>query len=173
MGTFLSIFAFLLAGAGCVLAWRARRASLRLALEMIQLRDRLAQAEEGRALAEEAVALARTHREAPDPDLLARLIEVESQVRDAASARPSSVANPAVGLPAGASTLAESEDQRMHVRQQLEQRGFERVSILGAAEDGRYLVEAVRRGVVSKGHAELAPDGTLYWRSMSSLRAFP
>jgi hypothetical protein len=164
MDMLLAIFAFLLAGTGCVLAWRARRASLRLALEMIEMRDRLAEAEQGRAAAEatmkEMDAVSRTKDQAADPSLLPRLIDLEYSVRDALSARPSPGRTP-------------GDDPRVHVRTQLEQRGFERVSILGAAEDGRYLVEAVRRGVVSKGHAEIAPDGVVHWHSLSSLRAFP
>ena len=158
----LALLAFLLAGVAVVWAWRARAAALRLALEMIELRDRLAEAERAHLDSEEVTALHRSRGAVVDPSLLPRLRALEAQVRKAMVA-------PAT--PAGSEPR--EEDPQTRVRNQLERRGFERVDFLGEAEDGSFLVVTERAGVISKGHAELRADGVVHLRDISSLRAFP
>ena len=160
MSLMLSILACVVAVLAGVLGWRARRASLRLALEMVELRDRLAVAERINREAAEAAQMERTVAPPADAGLLSRIITLEGQLRDAVAGRA------APGMDPG-------EDPRQHVRRELKRRGFHSISILGSADGGRYLVEAERGGVVSKGHAEIVPDGTVHWHSLSSLRAFP
>jgi hypothetical protein len=160
MSLLLSILACVVALIAGVLSWRARRASLLLALEMIQLRDRLAAAERINREAAEAAQMQRTTAPPADAGLLSRVIALEGRLRDALAGRAAPGRDP-------------GEDPRQHVRRELKRRGFHNISILGSADGGRYLVEAERSGVVSKGHAELVPDGTVHWHSLSSLRAFP
>lgn len=158
----LAILASIVAGVAVVWAWRARAAALRLALEMIELRDRLAAVERAHLEAEEVTAVHRSRGTGVDPTLVPRLVALEDQVRKTE-----------IAPPASAAPEPTEEDPQTQVRKQLQRRGFERVVFLGTAEDGRYLVETERAGVVSKGHAELAADGVVHLRSMSSLRAFP
>ena len=158
----LALLAFILAGAAVVWAWRARAAALRLALEMIELRDRLAEAERAHLDSEEVTALHRSRGADVDPSLVPRLVALEAQVRKAI-----------VAPPAPAAPEPTEEDPKTRVRKQLERRGFERVDILGTVEDGRFLVETERAGVISKGHAEIDADGVVHLLGISSLRAFP
>jgi hypothetical protein len=160
MALMLAILALALTLVCCVLTWRARRAALHLALEMIELRDRLAALEQAGIEAAESAALTRSDDRGPDATLLPRVLALEAQLRDALAGRTAPGRDP-------------SDDPRVHVRTQLKHRGFHSISILGAAGDGRFLVEAERGGIVTKGHAEIAPDGTVHWASLSSLRAFP
>jgi len=158
----LALLACILAGVAVVWAWRARAAVLRLALEMIELRDRLAEVERAHLDSEEVTALHRSRGAVLDPGLVPRLVALETQVRKAMAAPSAPVA-----------AERTEEDPQTRVRKQLERRGFERIAFLGAAEDGRFLVETERAGVISKGHAELDEDGVVHLRDISSLRAFP
>ena len=162
MAVLLSILSLVLGAAALVLGWRARRASLRLALEMIELRDRLAQAEHGTLASEEADSMRRKTDTERDQSLAPRLIALEERVRGALETES----------PPAASDAPEF-DPRAHVREHLKRRGYERIAVLGAADDGSLAVEVERAGVVSKGHVVIGDDGRVHLRSVSSLRAFP
>lgn len=180
MALSLALVGLLLAAAACVLAWRARRSSHNLAREMIELRDRLAGAERGHLAAEERAAeaaevdasLERTVESSFDPELVQRLTSVEGQVRHLARGRTARV-DPGPEPGPESAPEPQSEDPRAVVRRHLEHRGFDSVSFLGRPRDGRHLVELERGGIVTKGHAEIAPDGSVRLHAISSLRAFP
>lgn len=167
MELILAVAALAAAVGALLLAFRCRASARRLALEMVQLRDRLARAE-------------RHYRDrggpggGPDgPDeaagrevLQVRLVELEERLRDAlARSADANVAAAAVEHGEG--------DNRGRILQYLRSEGYDRVAFLGPAGAGAWLVEAERGGVVSKGRAEVAQDGSVRLRSVSSVRAFP
>ena len=156
----LALVSVPLACAALVAAWRARAASHRLALEMVQLRDRLTAAEAGREAAEARAAVA-APGPAVDGNLVARLDQLEAELR-AAQARAPLRAAPSEGC----------DDLRTTVEERLRLQGFRRVTFLETLGGG-LVVEAERGGVTSKGRAEIRPDGTVHLRSISSVRAFP
>jgi hypothetical protein len=168
----LALLSVPLAGLAIVVAWRARAASHRLALEMVRLRDRLSEAEAARAAAEERAAHLPQGRDL-DPELVTRIDRLEARER-AARSREATVVGPVGGC----------EDLRVMVEERLRLQGFERVTFLPGSEDGAapegappgaggLIVEAERGGVTAKGRAEVRPDGTVRLRSVSSVRAFP
>ena len=159
MALMLAILALVIAGLACVAAWRAQRASHRLALEMIQLRDRLAKAEAGREAAERRVRLA-PPAESVDTHLRERVEAVEARLR-AAMERDRSL--PSEG----------EQDVRDAIRAHLGRQGYTRIAFLETGADGSVLVEAERHGTMSKGRAEVLADGGVRIRSVSSMRAFP
>lgn len=160
----LAILALVAAALAILLAWRSARASHRLALEMVHLRDRLAAAEAHYGELAEAAADAAPEERAPDATLTPRVEALEERLRVAlaSSARP---AAPDVG-----------EDPRERIRRGLRKQGYTYVAFLpsdGDGEDAELFVEAEREGVMSKGRVALADDGSVTFRSVSSLRAFP
>jgi hypothetical protein len=156
----ISILAFVAAGCGAVLAWRASRAAHRLALEMVHLRDRLAQAEARYRDGAHAVVRTPTGPATIDPSVTRRLAALEARVR-AATERP-----------AGASADTEQDATEL-IRRRLLRDGYTRVSLLDTGADGRVLLEAERDGVTRKGRAALNADGSVAWQPVSTLRAFP
>jgi len=156
----LSILAFVLAGLALGLAWRSHRQTHRLALEMVQLRDRLAAAEAHRH--EGAAGLPRVHAAtAADPTLAPRIAALEERLHSA----PRSAAA-VEGAPA-------ADDARAGLRQRLRAEGYRDIAFLDGTEPGDTLVEAERDGVLTKGRIERTEDGSFVLRSISSLRAFP
>ena len=161
MAVMLSILALVVAGAACIAAWRAHRASHRLALEMVHLRDRLTAAEAGREKAE------RRARHAPqtasgDDHLRERIEAVEARLR-AAMEREDALALHGEG----------EHDVRDEIRKHLRRQGYHRIAFLESGADGSVLVEAERHGTTTKGRAEVDSDGRVRLRSVSSVRAFP
>lgn len=161
MPLLLSILALVAAAIAIGVAWRAARAAHRLALEMVQLRDRLARAE---AHYEDAASAAERAVEAAsrgDPSLTARIEALEARLR-----------SERVLQQAQASPPVEAEPQDV-ARRHLLREGYTHVAILDTDEAGRMLVEAERDGITRKGRVTLKPDGRLEWRAVSTLRAFP
>ncbi len=164
----LAILALVAAAVAILLAWRSSRASHRLALEMVQLRDRLSAAETHYRELAEAAAHAPPQARAPDTTLAPRLEAVEDALEArlrTARAHPTRAVVPDAG-----------EDPRERIRRGLRKQGYTHVAFLTVeddAEDADVLVEAEREGVMSKGRVALAADGSVSFRSVSSLRAFP
>lgn len=159
MDILLGMIALAGAAAACVAAWRAHRASHRLALEMVQLRDRLTRAEAARDDAE-----ARARHAAPaetvDSHLRERLESVEARLRDALE-REVEV------------DIEDEHGLREEIGRQLRREGYHRIAFLESGSDGSVLVEAERQGTTAKGRAEIGADGRVRLRSVSSVRAFP
>lgn len=163
MALALAIAGFLAALGASIAAVRAHRATERLALEMVQLRDRLAAAERAyRRAARAPTAEAGDERTAVDAAWTTRVMDLESRLR---AAMEREAVSPA--------TDAGADDARSAVRAWLRAAGYERVAVLEAYEDGSLLVEAERGGATSKGRAELLPDGSVRFDAISSVRAFP
>jgi hypothetical protein len=158
-------FAAVLAAAGaCVVAFRSRAATRRLALEMIELRDRLARAE--RRYRQRKGAAGDAQREpapARDEALRDRVTELEGRLRDA-------LLEPTA---AGPESEPDPDPVRDRIRRHLRAQGYEHVAFLGASGEDAWLVEAERDGIVSKGRAEVDGDGAVQMRADSSVRAFP
>jgi len=154
----LSILAFVAAGLALGLAWRSRRQTHRLALEMVQLRDRLAAAE---ARARDAAVPLPAPVPAPDPTLGSRLSALEERLR--------------LALKPSSASLAASPTEDTHdvIRRRLRAEGYTHIAFLEGREPGDTRVEAERDGVLRKGRVEVAADGSLALRTVSSLRAFP
>jgi hypothetical protein len=159
MAIMLSILALVVASLACVAAWRAHRSSHRLALEMVQLRDRLAQAEAGRDAAERRAKLARP-AESVDSHLRDRVEAVEARLGAAMERDRAPMADGA-------------HDLRDEIRAHLSRQGYTRIAFLESGADGSVLVEAERHGTMTKGRAQVLSDGRVRLRSVSSVRAFP
>jgi len=157
----LSILALVTAACAMLLAWRATRAAHRLALEMVHLRDRLAQAEAHFRDAAHAVVRTPSGPATVDPSVTRRLASLEARVR-AATDRPDAA------LAGGA-----QDDPVERLRRRLLGDGYTRVTLLDTDPDGRVLVEAERDGVTRKGRAALNADGSVSWTPLTTLRAFP
>jgi len=161
MALTLSLIAIVVTLTATVAAWRARAASHRLALEMIQLRDRLARAETAREAAEERAA-SQPAATVVDPHMRERLDLVEQRLQDVAEREVSTVV-----------AADEDTDLRTKITKRLRREGYERIAFLESAGDGSLLVEAERGGSTTKGRAELRPDGRVRLTSISTYRAFP
>ena len=174
----ISLLALLAAGAAIYVAWRSRRTSHNLALEMVQLRDRFARMEgqqrddARRTLADQE----RTTRdEGPDhrlADMTARLDAVEEQVRRAIELGES-LDLQADHEAAPVEALDRPPDVRDLVRRGLRKQGYRRVYVLDITPDAKAVVEAERGGITAKGLAWIEPDGQVVMRSTRSHRAFP
>jgi len=166
----LSILASTVTLGACVMAWRARRAAQRLALEMVRLRDRLARAElhyEGGA--------PRAQGESPREEGLDRRV---SSLEERLSGRLQHSAEIA-RRPRRAQDPVGAEP-RARILGTLAREGYEEVRFLDAREEGDSAgpgagccFEARRAGVTAKGRAEILPDGSVRLRAVTSLRAFP
>jgi len=181
----LSILASAVTLVACVMAWRARRAAQRLALEMIHLRDRLVRAE-AHYKTDAARGVPARGRAAPPEDSAAdeslgpRLSALEERLRVTLE-HSAGAAHPAAGEAAHPATA----ELRTRILKHLRHRGYEHVRFLedstsaaiqpaameGASEG--LLVEAERGGVTAKGRVDLLPDGSLQMRAVSTVRAFP
>ncbi len=157
----LAIAALLVAIVACVIGVRGWRTSQRLALEMVQLRDRLSRAEKGyRDAAEKAAAYA-GQRPEPDEAWMPRMAALEDRLRTALQRE----------VPGG--NDEPEPDTRRSIRQHLKREGYERIAILDENADGTVELEAERGGVMTKGRAEILSDGTVRLQAISSVRAFP
>ncbi len=172
----LAILAIVAAAAAILLAWRSSRASHRLALEMVQLRDRLTAAEAHYRELAEAAAHAPPKERAPDTTFAPRLEALEHALEGALEER----LRTALAHQTRAAVPDAGEDPRERIRRALRKQGYTYVAFLpveSAAEndaaEADLLVEAEREGVMSKGRVALAADGSVSFRSVSSLRAFP
>ncbi len=177
----LDLAVLLAAAATFVVAWRGHRVGCRLALEMIQLRDRLAaietkmrQAARREASHGERSDAARDHGgralEAQLGLLGRRLDDLEAEVAHAVEQVESATLGSHEQAPPVADRPA---DLRELVRKGLRQQGWRRVNVLAVNADQRVRVEAERDGVTAKGLAWVEPDGQVVLRSERSLRAFP
>ncbi|MEZ6008447.1 MAG: hypothetical protein R3F05_11880 [Planctomycetota bacterium] len=176
MELILALVALLAAAGTAVLAWRSHRVSRNLALEMVQLRSRLAGIEKQ---LRETVRRLDAHAERPGPGqdvthhlgaLGRRLEDLEAQVAQAVEqAEALALAGPDV-LP-----IHEDRDPDVRdlVRRGLRQQGYRRVYVLEVTPEGKALVEAERGGITAKGLAWVEPDGQVVMRSQLSHRAFP
>ena len=175
MAVLLSSLALLAAAGCCVLSWRAWRRSHHLALEMIQLRDRLARIErtqrdaERRARAESDVGRARAADDTRVKELEQRVDELRVQLTHAVEAHESL----AEGMASSASDRQETVGVRDLVRRGLRRQGYRRVRVIEVDREGKVLVETERNGITAKGTAWVDPDGHVVLRSNSTLRAFP
>lgn len=165
MELLLALIAIVVTVGACVLAWRARRASHHLALEMVELRDRLAEAERAHLEAADTVAAHRGHEDDDGDVMASRMVALEAQVRSTMQS-----ASERHDAAAGDEAL---DGPRMRVIKHLRRKGYDHVSVLEIRADGSMLVEADRGGVAAKGVAVLDADGRVRVRFQTSLRAFP
>lgn len=181
MALALALFALVVTAGCCVIAYRSWRRSHILALEMIQLRDRLARAErsqaasERRARVDDEVTRERSSEsdDARLRDMEGRLADLHGQLSDAVEANES--------LAARAESLEQRDGDDEHdpldvrdlIRQGLRRQGYRRVRVIEVTADDRVLVEAERGGITAKGTAWVDLDGQVVLRSQSTLRAFP
>lgn len=159
-----------------VLTWRTHAVGRHLALEMVQLRDRLAQVERlqrervrrDSAASErpEAAGAAEAHVAA----LTRRVDELDRQV---AQAIEQGEALALAGHDEVSTAPGHDPDVRDLVRRGLRQQGYRRVYVLDVTPDRKVVVEAERAGITAKGLAWVEPDGQVVMRSRLSHRAFP
>ena len=180
MPVLVACVSVVLTAACCVLAWRGWRRAHNLALEMIQLRERLARAEQAwrederrvRAEAELTQARAGDVDDARLRDLESRVDDLRSQLAHAVEANESLAAR-AEALEDPDDEAHETLDVRDLVRRGLRRQGFRRVRVIEVTAADKVLVEAERNGITAKGTAWVDPDGQVILRSQSTLRAFP
>ncbi len=161
MPLLLSILALLAAGVAILLAWRSSRAAHRLALEMVQLRDRLEAAEQHYEDAAEAAAHQVPAAPAFDPTVAPRLDAMEERLRGALEREAEPVPS------------AAEADPHAVIRRYFLSEGYTHVTLLEEDGESCVLVEAEREGVIQKGRAALDEEGRVQWRPVSNLRAFP
>lgn len=172
----LSILALAAAAVCAVMAWRGHGVGRTLALEMVQLRDRLAQAERTlRELGRREVATAERQDAAGDvaghlAALGRRMDELDRQV---AHAVEQGEALALAGHDDVPDVPGHDPDVRDLVRRGLRQQGYRRVYVLDVTPDRKVVVEAERAGITAKGLAWVEPDGQVVMRSRLSHRAFP
>ena len=160
-----------------IVAFRGWRATLRLAREMIQIRQRILALEDGlRAL--------RAHREEDEIDLVEQRgidasLGILRERLDVVEGRLAEVARRLAGgtaltldveepLPQEASPLERA------VRRHLRAQGFERIVVLDLDEDYETAwIEAERGGVTAKGTASRLSDGRIELATESTVRSFP
>lgn len=144
--------------------FRTRKATRELARELVALRARLLQAEaDGLSdrrtpLAEDAAAAL-----ASIGTRMEELEALESRLRAVLSRRR---------VPADAAATTEPGPEDIVVRR-LHAQGYDAVIVLEVRGDGGVLVEAERDGLVAKGIAHVADDGSVQISGLSSVRAFP
>lgn len=178
MAILLSILASAVTLVACVMAWRARAAAQRLALEMIQLRDRLARAEAHyKPAAAERRGETFGRGRVEDETFAPRLTALEERLR-ATLERTAPPVSGSEGTPPTASPRP--LDPQTRILKHLRHRGYERVRFLEASEEAGptsssegVLVEAERGGVTAKGRVDILPDGSVHMRAVSTVRAFP
>jgi len=161
----LTISACVVAAVALFIALNNRSATSRLALEMVQLRDKIArlhgQQDEQRERAEAEIA---DQAAKVTSSITPRLDAMEQRTRELFER----------GTPTRKGDTAEDPlDTSEIVRRHLRSRGYECVVLLSVEDDGRVLVEAERDGVASKGVARVTEEGEVDLRAVSSLRAFP
>lgn len=166
----LAILSMLAAIGLGISAWRAHRSAQRLALEMIQLRDRLKAAESGyEDLSEQAQQDAGRMAGEAVGRLTERVKQLERELERARRAQLSgSNVVPGAGAPAGAG------DASPHpLCMALAAEGYHGVTRLEEGPDGRSLVHMVKNGIPVKGWVRLDARGQLEIDSVSTARAFP
>ena len=178
MALLFALIAIVLAAACCVLAARAWRRSHHLALEMIDLRARLARAErtqredERRSQADAEVSNARAGdvEDARLRDLESRVDDLRGQLAHAVEANESLAARAEALEHPTDDERDETLDVRDLVRRGLRRQGYRRVRVTAP---NKVLVEAERNGIMAKGTAWVDAEGHVVLRSQSTLRAFP
>jgi hypothetical protein len=161
MELLLAIVAGALAVVSVMIAVRAHRASRHLALEMVQLRDRLARAEQ--TCADAAGDAVEVPAPATEEGWAPRVAALERRLREALEFQ---------GAP-DEPEEADPADARAVVRQHLRREGHEHIVILDVRDDGSVIYEAERHGATTKGRAEILEDGSVRVQAQSSVRAFP
>ncbi len=161
----LAVIACVVAAVALFIALGNRAATKQLALEMVQLRDKIARlhgeqdAQRERAEAEIADQAARV-----TSSIAPRIDAIEKRTRDLMER----------GVPMGRSSSPQTSlDAGEIVRRHMRAQGYECVVLLDIEDDGSVLVEAERDGISAKGVAHVTDEGEVDLRAISSLRAFP